>query len=68
MLRNGDRRMVLAAEQVGVHQPAHEAIVGHVDAGHRDRRVDRRRGGPVRIELERSSSARKPVRYVEKPM
>src|SRR5713226_3145112 len=27
-----DRRMVLPAEQVWIHQPAHEAIVGHVDA------------------------------------
>ena len=44
----GDGRMVLAAEQVGVHETAHEPIVGHVDAGHRDRRGDRRRGGPSR--------------------
>ena len=52
--RERDRRMVPAAEQVGVHEPAHEAIVGHVDAGHRDRHVDRRGGGPGRIELERA--------------
>ena len=31
-----------AAEQVRVHETAHEPIVGHVDAGHRDRRIDRR--------------------------
>jgi hypothetical protein len=35
-----DSRMFLAAEQVGVQETAHEPIVGHVDAGHRDRRID----------------------------
>src|SRR3989475_7542469 len=60
----GDGRMFLAVEQVGVHEAAHEPIVGHVDAGHRDRRIDRRRRGPSRVELERALQGAKarPVR------
>src|SRR2546425_3241072 len=36
----GGGRMFLAAEPDGIHETAHEPIVGHGDAGHRDRRID----------------------------
>src|SRR5258706_291531 len=46
--------MVLAAEEVGVHEASYEALVGHVDAPHRDGGGDRRLLGPRGVEGERS--------------